>query len=62
MKSGSDLGQVDLEKKSVLHLLPDYSRDAQHTAFLLQKGSFRLLTVYCFFFFFFRNCFHFEVI
>ena len=40
VESGSDLGQVDLEKKSVLHLLPDYTKDAQHTTFLLQKSSF----------------------
>ena len=38
VESGSDLGQVDLEKKGVLHLLPDKTRDAQHTKFLLQKG------------------------
>ena len=38
VESGSDLGQVDLEKKSALHLLPDKTRDAQRTKFLLQKG------------------------
>ena len=39
VECGSDVGQVDLENKTVLHLLPDNTQNATHVTFLLQNGN-----------------------